>query len=92
MKRLTYSLAAKTAAVILSFVFAVLTAGCILAGAFMYSERFYTKTSKQIEEDKYSAILYKSAYRIAEYYGEGNTEALNRLTDIYFTVTDIETG
>lgn len=92
MKRLTYSLAAKTAAVILSFVFAVLTAGCVLAGAFMYSERFYTKTSKQIEEDKYSAILYKSAYRIAEYYGEGNTEASNRLTDIYFTVTDIETG
>ena len=92
MKRLTYSLAAKTAAVILSFVLAVLTAGCILAGAFMYSERFYTKTSKQIEEDKYSAILYKSAYRIAEYYGEGNTEASNRLTDIYFTVTDIKTG
>ena len=34
MKRLTYSLAAKTAAVILSFVFAVLTAGCVFAGGF----------------------------------------------------------
>lgn len=92
MKKPICSLAAKTAAVILSFVFAVLTAGCVLAGAFMYSERFYTKTSEQIEEDKYSAILYKSAYQIAEYYGEGNSEDLNRLPNIYFTVTDSETG
>ncbi len=92
MKKPICSLAAKTAAVILSFVFAVLTAGCVLAGAFMYSERFYTKTSEQIEEDKYSAILYKSAYQIAEYYGEGDSEDLNRLPNIYFTVTDSETG
>ena len=92
MKKPICSLAAKTAAVILSFVFAVLTAGCVLAGAFMYSERFYTKTSEQIEEDKYSAILYKSAYQIAEYYGEGDSEDLNRLPNIYFTVTDSATG
>lgn len=92
MKKPICSLAAKTAAVILSFVFAVLTAGCVLAGAFMYSERFYTKTSEQIEEDKYSAVLCKSAYQIAEYYGEGNAEDLNRLPNIYFTVTDSETG
>ena len=92
MKKPICSLAAKTAAVILSFVFAVLTAGCVLAGAFMYSERFYTKTSKQIEEDKYSVILYKSAYQIAESYGEGNSVDLNRLPNIYFTVTDSKTG
>ena len=36
MKRLTYSLAAKTAAVILSFVLAVLTAGCVFAGGVFF--------------------------------------------------------
>ena len=92
MKRLTYSLAAKTAAVILSFVFAVLTAGCVFAGAFMYSERFYTKSPEQIEEEKYAGILCKTAAQISEYYGEGNTEELKNFSASYFTVRDGETG
>lgn len=92
MKRLTYSLAVKTAAIILSFVFAVLTAGCVLAGAFMYSERFYTKSPEQIEEEKYVDILYKTAARISEYYGEKNTEELKNFSTSYFTVQDGETG
>lgn len=92
MKRLTYSLAAKTAAVILSFVFAVLTAGCVLAGAFMYSERFYTKSPEQIEEEKYAGILCKTAAQISECYGEKNTEELRNLSTSYFTVQDGETG
>lgn len=92
MKRLTYSLAAKTAAVILSFVFAVLTAGCVFAGAFMYSERFYTKSPEQIEEEKYAGILYKTAAQISEYYGEKNTEELKNFSTSYFTVQDGETG
>ena len=92
MKRLTYSLAAKTAAVILSFVFAVLTAGCVFAGAFMYSERFYTKSPEQIEEEKYAGILCKTAAQISECYGEKNTEELRNLSTSYFTVQDGETG
>lgn len=92
MKRVTYSLAAKTAAVILSFVLAVLTAGCVFAGAFMYSERFYTKSPEQIEEEKYAGILYKTAAQISEYYGEGNTEELKNFSTSYFTVRDGETG
>ena len=92
MKRLTYSLAAKTAAVILSFVFAVLTAGCVFAGAFMYSERFYTKSPEQIEEEKYAGILCKTAAQISEDYGEGNMEELKNFSSSYFTVQDGETG
>ena len=92
MKRLTYSLAAKTAAVILSFVLAVLTAGCVSAGAFMYSERFYTKSPEQIEEEKYAGILCKTAAQISEYYGEKNTEELKNFSTSYFTVQDGETG
>ena len=92
MKRLTYSLAAKTAAVILSFVLAVLTAGCVFAGAFMYSERFYTKSPEQIEEEKYAGILCKTAAQISECYGEKNTEELRNLSTSYFTVQDGETG
>ena len=92
MKRLTYSLAAKTAAVILSFVLAVLTAGCVFAGAFMYSERFYTKSPEQIEEEKYAGILCKTAAQISEYYGEKNTEELKNFSTSYFTVQDGETG
>lgn len=91
MKKFAGSLAAKTAAVILSFVFAILTAGCALAGAFMYSERFYTKTSEQIDQDKYDDILYKSAKRIVEYYGDGNMQELKELSAVYFTVQDNET-
>lgn len=92
MKKLTGSLAAKTTAVILSFVFAVLTAGCVFAGAFMYSERFYTKSPEQIEEEKYAGILYKTAAQISEYYGEGNMEELKGFSASYFTVRDGETG
>lgn len=92
MKKLTGSLAAKTTAVILSFVFAVLTAGCVFAGAFMYSERFYTKSPEQIEEEKYAGILYKTAAQISEYYGEGNMEELKGFSTSYFTVRDGETG
>lgn len=92
MKKLTGSLAAKTTAVILSFVFAVLTAGCVFAGAFMYSERFYTKSPEQIEEEKYAGILYKTAARVSEDYGEGNTEGLKSFSAAYFTVRDGETG
>lgn len=92
MKKPICSLAAKTAAVILSFVFAVLTAGCVLAGAFMYSERFYTKSPEQIEEEKYAGILCKTAAQISECYGEKNTEELRNLSTSYFTVQDGETG
>ena len=92
MKKLTENFAAKVAAVILSFVFAVLTAGCVLAGAFMYSERFYTKSPEQIEEEKYNIILDKAARRIAVYYGDGDTEELKNFSYVYFTVTDGETG
>ncbi len=92
MKKLTGSLAAKTTAVILSFVFAVLTAGCVFAGAFMYSERFYTKSPEQIEEEKYTGILYKTAAQISKYYGEGNMEELKNFSSSYFTVRDGETG
>lgn len=92
MKKPICSLAAKTAAVILSFVFAVLTAGCVLAGAFMYSERFYTKSPEQIEEEKYAGILCKTAAQISEYYGEKNTEELKNFSTSYFTVQDGETG
>ena len=92
MKKPICSLAAKTAAVILSFVFAVLTAGCVFAGAFMYSERFYTKSPEQIEEEKYAGILCKTAAQISKCYGEKNTEELRNLSTSYFTVRDGETG
>ena len=92
MKKPICSLAAKTAAVILSFVFAVLTAGCVLAGAFMYSERFYTKSPEQIEEEKYAGILCKTAAQISKCYGEKNTEELKNFSTSYFTVRDGETG
>ena len=65
MKRLTGSTAAKTAAVILSFVMAVISVGCVLSGVFMYSERFYTKSLEQIKEEKYEDILYAAANNIA---------------------------
>ena len=90
MKKPICSLAAKTAAVILSFVFAVLTAGCVFAGAFMYSERFYTKSPEQIEEEKYAGILCKTAAQISKCYGEKNTEELRNLSTSYFTVRDGE--
>ena len=67
-------------------------AGCVFAGAFMYSERFYTKSPEQIEEEKYAGILCKTAAQISKCYGEKNTEELRNLSTSYFTVRDGETG
>ena len=68
MKKLTGSIAAKTAAVILSFATAVISVVCVFSVAFMYSERFYTKSLEQIKEEKYEDILYKAANNIADAY------------------------
>lgn len=84
MKKPICSLAAKTAAVILSFVFAVLTAGCVLAGAFMYSERFYTKSPEQIEEEKYAGILCKTAAQISKCYGEKKYRGIEEFFNLLF--------
>ena len=92
MKKLTGSLPAKTAAVILSFILAAITACCAAAGVFMYYERFYTKTPEQIKEEKYYDILNKTACRIIGYYGSGDIEALKDLSYVYYTLTDGKTG
>ncbi len=92
MKRLTGSMAAKTAAVILSFVMAVISVGCVLSGVFMYSERFYTKSLEQIEEEKYEDILYVAANNIADAYKNFQTERLKEYDTLYYTVTDSESG
>lgn len=92
MKRLTGSTAAKTAAVILSFIMAVISVGCVLSGVFMYSERFYTKSLEQIEEEKYEDILYVAANNIADAYKNFQTERLKEYDTLYYTVTDSESG
>ncbi len=92
MKKLTGSLPAKTAAVILSFILAAITACCAAAGVFMYYERFYTKTPEQIKEEMYYDILSKTACQINDYYGSGDIEALRGFSYIYYTLTDGETG
>ena len=92
MKRLTGSTAAKTAAVILSFVMAVISVGCVLSGVFMYSERFYTKSLEQIKEEKYEDILYAAANNIADAYKNSQTERLKEYDTLYYTVTDSESG
>ena len=92
MKRLTGSTAAKTAAVILSFVMAVISVGCVLSGIFMYSERFYTKSLEQIKEEKYEDILYAAANNIADAYKNSQTERLKEYDTLYYTVTDSESG
>lgn len=90
MKKLTGSIAAKTAAVILSFATAVISVGCVFSVAFMYSERFYTKSLEQIKEEKYEDILYKAANNIADAYSEQDTYRLKDYSTLYYTITDSE--
>lgn len=92
MKKLMGSTAAKTAAVILSFIMAVITVGCVFSVAFMYSERFYTKTLEQLKEEKYEDILYKAANNITDAYRNAETERLETYETIYYTVTDSKSG
>lgn len=90
MKKLTGSIAAKTAAVILSFATAVISVVCVFSVAFMYSERFYTKSLEQIKEEKYEDILYKAANNIADAYSEQDTYRLKDYSTLYYTITDSE--
>lgn len=90
MKKLTGSNAAKTAAVILSFATAVISVVCVFSVAFMYSERFYTKSLEQIKEEKYEDILYKAANNIADAYSEQDTYRLKDYSTLYYTITDSE--
>lgn len=93
MKRLTESLAAKIAAIILSFfaaAFVVISAGAVY---YMIYNDYYTKKPDEIKEDIADArIMSSAAYTLRDIYSTGgNMESYAEKLGIYFTVTDHDT-
>ena len=93
MKRLTESLAAKIAAIILSFIMLAVAFLSAAAAVYMIDNGYYTKKPDEIKEDIADArIMSSAAYTLRDIYSSsGNLESYAEELGIYFTITDSKT-
>lgn len=93
MKRLTESLAAKIAAIILSFIMLAVAFLSAAAAVYMIDNGYYTKKPDEIKEDIADArIMSSAAYTLLDVHSVGgNLESYAEEFGIYFTITDSET-
>lgn len=92
MKKLMENMAAKTVAVILSFVFAVISVLSVLGAFYAAENEMYVKSEQEVKNGIFESKLVKYYSRIISLYENGSSaEEINDYcdkSDIYYTLTD----
>ena len=93
MKRLTESLAAKIAAIMLSFAAVVICAASAVSAVLMVNAHFYTRTEESLKKEALEGIAWSEMYIIADEYGNGaDLSYYTETKNAYFVIKDSKSG
>lgn len=92
MKRLTESLAAKIAAIMLSFAAVIICAVSVISAVIMVNADFYTRTEESIKKEALDDLALSEIYNILNAYNNGNLQYYSDTKNVYFTVRDVNAG
>lgn len=94
MKKLMGSLAAKIAAIMLSFIAAVICAATVLSALVMIDAQFYTRTEDSLKRAALEGVAWDKIHDIANKYESGliDLDYYAEIKNIYFSIKDSKSG